>query len=67
MFNAPALFGLLNFPQMWLAIPLALAFSFCYAASRNEEPKKLVRHALRVAFWLFFFLALVAAILYFVV
>jgi hypothetical protein len=52
---------------MWLAIPLALAFSFCYAASRNEEPKKLVRHALRVAFWLFFFLALVATILYFVV
>ena len=67
MFDAPALFGLLSFPQMWLAIPLALAFSFCYAASREEDTKKLVRRALRVAFWLFFFLALVATILYFVV
>ncbi|MBR0225698.1 MAG: hypothetical protein IJL92_06545 [Thermoguttaceae bacterium] len=64
MFDALVLFGLLSFPQIWLAVPLALAFSFCYAASRAEEPKKIVAKALRVAFWLFFFLILVGAILY---
>ena len=67
MFDALVLFGLLSFPQIWLAVPLALAFSFCYAASRAEEPKKIVAKGMRVAFWLFFFLALVGVILYFAV
>lgn len=61
------LFGLLNFPQIWLAIPLALAFSFCYAASRAEEPKAIVKRGCGVAFWLFLSLALVALLLHFVV
>ncbi|MGI6402116.1 MAG: hypothetical protein ACOX0A_08415 [Thermoguttaceae bacterium] len=61
----PCLFGLLSFPQIWLSVPLALAFAFCYSASREEQPAKIVRRAIRVAFWLFFFLALVGVILYF--
>lgn len=67
MFNALPLFGLLSFPQLWLAAPLAIAFSFCYAASRAEEPRKIVAGALRIAFWLFFFLAAIGVLLYFAV
>lgn len=67
MFDFVYTFGLLNFPQVVLAIPLALAFAVVYAASREEEPKKIALRAARVAFWLFFFLVLVGIVLYFAV
>lgn len=62
----PSIFALLNFQQIWLAIPLSVAFSFVYAATRCEEPRFIFARAARIAGWLFFFLALVGAILYFV-
>ena len=64
MFDFFPLFGLLNFPLIWLAIPLALAFSFVYAGTRAEAPREILKRAAKIAFWLFFFLALVAGILY---
>lgn len=67
MFDAAPVFGLLSFPLIWLAVPLAIAFSLVYAGTREEAPKKILRRAAGVAFWLFFFLFLVGAILYFVV
>ena len=67
MFNAPLPFGLLSFPQIWLAIPLALAFSFSYAATRSENAFVIVSSALKNFFWLCVFLALVGVLLYFAV
>ncbi len=67
MFDLLTVFGLLSFAQIWLAIPLALAFSFAYAATRFESPREIFKRAATVGLWLFFFLALVGAILRFVV
>ena len=67
MFNLLSVFGLLHFAQIWLAIPLALAFSFAYAATRYEAPRDILKKAASVGFWLFFFLALVAVIVRLVV
>ncbi len=61
------LFGLLDFQQIWLAIPLALAFSVVYAATRSEEPRFIAVRAAKIAGWLFFFLVLVGVVLHFVV
>ena len=66
MLDLGVLFGLLNFPQIWLAIPLAIAFSLTYAGTRAEKPLAILARAGRVAFWLFFLLALVGVIQYFV-
>ena len=67
MFNLLSVFGLLHFAQIWLAVPLALAFSFAYAATRFESPREVLKKGASVGFWLFFFLALVAVILRLVV
>lgn len=67
MLDASLPFGLLSFPQIWLALPLALAFSFCYAATRSENASVIVSSALKNFFWLCVFLALVGVILYFVI
>ena len=57
-------FALLNFAQIWLAIPLALAFSFAYAGSRAENPREILTRGVKIAAELFFFLILVGVILY---
>ncbi len=67
MFDVCPLFGLLNFPLIWLAIPLAVAFSLTYAGTRAEAPKEILKRAANVAFWLFFFMILIAVVLYFAV
>ncbi len=58
------LFGLLDFAQIWLAIPLSVAFALVYAGTRAEAPKEIFIRAGVIAFWIFFFLALVGFILY---
>jgi hypothetical protein len=60
------LLGLLNFQQIWLAVPLALAFSVVYAATRSETPRFIAVRAAKIAGWLFFFLILVGVVLHFV-
>jgi len=67
VFDSLCLFGLLNFPMFWLAIPLAVAFSLVYAATRCEEPREICKRALSVACKLFFFLILVGVVLHFAV
>lgn len=37
--------------QLWYAVPLVIAFSFCYAGTRHEEMKPILFHALRWIFW----------------
>ncbi|MDD3587994.1 MAG: hypothetical protein PHQ75_12505 [Thermoguttaceae bacterium] len=60
------LFALLTFWHIWFAIPLVIAYSLVYAATRHEEIKPICGHAARFAGWLFLFLIVVYFVLYFV-
>ncbi|MBQ9372236.1 MAG: hypothetical protein IJU03_08600 [Thermoguttaceae bacterium] len=62
--NALPLFALLSFPQIWLSIPLAVAFAFCYSASRTESTREIIKRALRILGALAFFMVLIAVILF---
>ena len=56
-------FALLHFAQIWLAIPLGVAFSFCYAATRSENPRDILIRAVKLMFELFLFMALVGVVI----
>ena len=60
----PVLFAYFSFCQFWLLIPLAVAFSFVYAASRHEDFLRIWSHAGRVMFWTCFFLGILYAVIY---
>ena len=62
-----SVFALLPFAQIWLAIPLGVAFSFCYAATRAESPRDILIRGFKLMFELFLFMALVALIIYWAV
>ena len=56
-------FALLTFAQIWLAIPLGLAFAFCYAATHEEKTGRIIARALRISATLAIAMAVVALIL----
>lgn len=60
------LFALLTFWHIWLAVPLVIAYSVVYAATRHEEMKPICAHAAQFAGWLFLFMFVVYIVLYFV-
>ena len=45
------------------ALPLVVAFSLCYAATRHEEMDLILPHAARFGGWLTFFLLVAMGIL----
>lgn len=49
--------------MIWFSIPLIVVFSLCYAATRHEDMRLIVPHAVRFGGWLAFFLALIVLIL----
>ena len=49
--------------MIYFAFPLIVVFSLGYAATRHEEMKLIIPHALRFGGWLTFFLVLVIGIL----
>lgn len=49
--------------MIFCAIPLIIVFSLCYAATRHEEMRLIVPHALRFGGWLTFFLVLVVVVM----
>ena len=55
-----------NIVNLWFAVPLVVAVSLVYAATRHEEGGALLRHALRVALWIVGFMAVIFAILWLV-
>ncbi|MDO4587248.1 MAG: hypothetical protein Q4C95_08115 [Planctomycetia bacterium] len=59
------LLALLGFQQIWLSIPLVIAFALVYAATRHEDVIPILKHALRIITWIFAFLILVFFILSF--
>lgn len=52
--------------QMWYALPLIVAISLVYAATRHELPKPIMIHAARLGVWIVGFMALVLGVLSFI-
>ncbi len=50
--------------SFWYALPLIVAVSLVYAATRHEQVGSILSHAFRVAIWIVGFMALVFGVLY---
>jgi hypothetical protein len=51
--------------DLWYALPLVVAVSLVYSATRNERMEPILAGAARFAIWVLGFLAVTFAILYF--
>jgi hypothetical protein len=49
--------------DIWYCLPAIIAVSLVYAATRHESMGPILRHALRVGFWIIGFMALFFLIL----
>jgi hypothetical protein len=58
------LLGSLWDAQIWYSVPLIVAISLVYGATRHEYLKEIVIHALRAALWLIVFLGIIFAIVW---
>jgi hypothetical protein len=50
--------------QFWYAAPLVVSISLVYAATRHEEMKPILAHAVRVAGWIVGFMVVVFLLLF---
>jgi len=53
----------LSINQLWYAVPLIVAVSLVYAATRHEEMGPILHHAVHIGVWIVGFMAVVFAIL----
>jgi hypothetical protein len=51
---------------MWYAVPLIVAISLVYAATRHERPWPIFEHAVRFAGWIVGFMLIIFVVLYIV-
>ncbi|MCH8042958.1 MAG: hypothetical protein IID44_04495 [Planctomycetes bacterium] len=58
-----AILLLAQISQLWYAIPLIVAVSFTYAATRHELMEPILRHAVKIGVWIVGFMAVVFAVL----
>ncbi|MCP4641024.1 MAG: hypothetical protein GY851_11350 [bacterium] len=49
--------------DMWYALPLVVAVSLVYSATRHEQMGPILGHALRIGVWIVGFMAVVFAVL----
>lgn len=49
--------------DFWFALPLIVAVSLVYAATRHEAMEPILRHAVRIGIWIVGFMAVVFAVL----
>jgi hypothetical protein len=49
---------------LWYALPLVIAVSLVYSATRHEEVGPILGHALRVGGWIIGFMAVIFAVLF---
>jgi multisubunit Na+/H+ antiporter MnhB subunit len=49
--------------DLWYALPLVVAVSLVYAATRHESMQQIVRHAARVGTWIVGFMAVIFLVL----
>ena len=52
--------------QLWFALPLVVAISLVYGATRHELMGPILQHALRTAIWIGGFMLMIFAIIAFV-
>ncbi len=57
------LLAALGINQLWFALPLIVAVSLVYAATRHEEMVSILVHAFRIGVWIVGFMVVVFAIL----
>lgn len=62
--NPIPLFAQVN--DMWYALPLIIAVSLVYAATRHEEMVPILAHAGRLALWIVGFMVAIFALLFLV-
>ena len=55
----------MRIPQIWYALPLVVAISLVYAATRHEYMLPIAQHAARLGVWIAGIMAVVAVALYF--
>lgn len=51
--------------RLWYSLPLIVAVSLVYAATRHEAIRPILEQAVRFAIWIVVFMAIIAAILQF--
>jgi hypothetical protein len=52
--------------RLWYALPLIVAISLVYGATRDEQMVPILQHAFRAATWVVGFLAIIFGVLYMV-
>ena len=50
--------------DMWYALPLIVAVSLVYSATRHEQMRPILLHALRVGLWIVGFMAAIFVVLW---
>jgi hypothetical protein len=50
--------------DLWYSLPLVIAVSLVYAATRHEEMTSILRHAARVGAWIVGFMGVIFAVLF---
>ena len=58
------IFGSVLLLKLWYALPLVVAVSLVYAATRHEDMRPILTHAARTAIWIIAFMAIIFAVLY---
>ena len=66
MIDAAALFALLDHPRGWYALPLIVAISLVYGATRHEDMRPILLNAYRAAIWIMGFMLIIFGILFLV-
>jgi hypothetical protein len=49
--------------DLWYALPLVVAASLVYAATRHEQMSSILVHSLRIGAWMLGFMAVIFAVL----
>ncbi len=52
--------------NLWYALPLIVAVSLVYAATRHEDMGPILQHAVRIGAWIVGFMLIVFAVLWFI-
>ena len=53
----------MDYPQIFYAVPLIIAFSLVYAGTRHELPKPIFKHAAHFGFGIVVFMVAIGCIL----
>jgi len=57
------LLGVAGINDMWYTLPLIVAVSLVYSATRHEQVSPILVHALRIGVWIVGFMAVIFAVL----